>query len=210
MQYPNDIDSLWKMWESNVLEHGFESEQTQSLCRHIEKLEKSLCPDETASEDDTPKGLAMAHRMFDQLYAKKYNKRLNGNLHAKRVIPTRFGAIYENGVSVRGIERLMKSTNGDTPALRLKDGFYHVNHLPGVQPTASEHVNARNKNVERVDIDVVETFIVACQETGMTKRGWKKTVNEKFDISRQEFTKWLLRYFPCYGLPVPIERKTGL
>lgn len=208
MQYPNDIDSLWELWESNVLEHGFEADETQSLCRHIEKVEKSLSPDE-ASDDETPNGLAMAHKMFDQLYAKKCNKHINHNHCTKRVIPTRFGAIYENGVSVRGIERLMRALNVDNTALRLKDGFYHVNHLPGVQPTASEHVNARNKNVERVDIDVVETFINACQETGMEKRGWKKAVNQKFDISRQEFTKWLLRYFPCYGLPVPIERKAS-
>jgi hypothetical protein len=209
MQYPNDIDSLWALWESNVLEHGFEADETQSLCRHIEKVEKTLCPSE-ASDEEAPNGLAMAHKMFDQLYAKKCNKHINLSHPAKRVILTRFGAIYENGVSVRGIERLMRALKVDNAALRLKDGFYHVNHLPGVQPTASEHVNARNKNVERVDIDVVETFINACQETGMEKRGWKKAVNQKFDISRQEFTKWLLRYFPCYDLPIPIERKTSL
>ena len=116
---------------------------------------------------------------------------------------------------VRGIERLIEKQNSlrnnqskdSLPALKLKDGFYHINYFPGVQPAASDWVNARNKNVEKVDVDVVERFISACKETGMNKRGWKKQVNLQFDISRQEFTKWLLRYFPFFGLPVPIERR---
>ncbi len=207
MQYPNDIDSLWEQWEKSVLNFGFEAEETQSLGKYIEDLESDQGEQEATTIEDQSHGLAMAHKMFDQLCAKKHHHHVNHSQPGKRVIRTKFGAIYEHGVSVRGIERLMKSLDNATGALRLKDGFYHVNHLPGVQPTASEHVNARNKNVERVNIEVVETFIQACKSTGMKKRGWKKAVNDQFDISRQEFTKWLMRYFPCYGLPVPIERK---
>lgn len=207
MQDTNDINSLWLKWEQSVLDFGLESEETQSLSQYIEDLESHSNESEVVPAEDAVQGLAMAHKLFDQLCTKKRDQYINHSQPGWRVIRTKFGAIYENGVSVRGIERLMKNQNAESKALRLKDGFYHVNHLPGVQPTASEHVNARNKNVERVNIDVVEQFIQACQQTGMSKRGWKKAVNDQFDISRQEFTKWLCRYFPIFGLAVPIERK---
>lgn len=208
MPYPNEIDSLWKQWEQSVLDHGFESEKTETLSQQIERVEGHVAENDAAVEEETSHGLAMAHKMFDQLCSKRRISHVNHSQPGKRVIKTRFGAIYENGVSVRGIERLIRKLDTNFHTIRLQDGFYHVNHLPGVQPTASEHVNARNKNVERVDIEVVETFIQACKQTGMEKRGWKKAVNEQFDISRQEFTKWLLRYFPIYNLPIPIERKS--
>lgn len=207
MQYPNDINALWLQWEQSVLTFGFEAEETQSLSQHIEDLEASSSEADSVPAEDPVQGLAMAHKLFDQLCAKKRPSHVNASQPGRRIIRTRFGAIYEHGISVRGIERLMKNQNIEAKALRLKDGFYHVNHLPGVQPTASEQVNARNKNVEKVNIDVVESFIEACKKTGMSKRGWKKAVNDQFEMSRQEFTKWLCRYFPIYGLPVPIERK---
>ena len=208
MQYPNDINSLWLRWEQSVLTFGFEAEETQSLSQYIEDLESTKTEAEAMPAEDPVHGLAMAHKLFDQLCAKKRELHFNHSQPGRRVIRTKFGAIYEHGISVRGIERLMRNQDAETKALRLKDGFYHVNHLPGVQPTASEQVNARNKNVERVNIDVVEQFIEACKKTGMSKRGWKKAVNDQFDMSRQEFTKWLVRYFPIYGLPIPIERKS--
>ncbi len=207
MQFPNDIDALWEMWEQNVLNNGLEHAQVDQLGQHIEKLESQFNEVDKPAEEPQTDNLTKAHKLFDQLSARKSKGHLNHSQPGNRVIKTRFGAIYENGIAVRGMERLMRHSCPDQHAIRLNDGYYHVNHLPGVQPTASEQVNARNKNVEKVDIDVVEDFIQACKETGMQKRGWKKSVNEKFDISRQEFTKWLIRYFPIYGLPVPIDKK---
>ena len=152
--------------------------------------------------------MAKAHRLFDRLRNKrKPRDHVNHLLPGQRIVKTAYGALYENGVSVRGLERLMEQQPVRLPAMRLRDGYYHINNLPGVQPGASKSTNARNRNVERVDIDVVEKFIKACKATGMDKRGWKKAVNEQFELSRQEFSKWLMRYFPCYGLPVPIDRK---
>lgn len=205
----SDIDTLWLQWEQSVLTFGFESEQTEKLCQTIELLENGSGEADHEADDPLLHGPMKAHRLFDQLYLKKM-KQIDHVNHAqpgKRIIRTRFGAIYEHGISVRGLERLMKHQNVCSGVVRLKEGFFHVNHLPGVQPNASEQVNARNKNVEKVRTEVVEQFIEACKATGMAKRGWKKAVNEQFDISRQEFTKWLMRYFPCYGMPVPIERK---
>jgi hypothetical protein len=208
MQFPNDIDSLWEMWEQNVLSKGLDDQQVDLLGHHIEKLEAQ---DELFAHDNEEleaHPLSRAHRIFDQLCSKKrHPERLNHSLPGNRVIRTRYGAIYENAIVVRGMERLLKHHGNNLQAVRLTDGIYHVNHMPGVQPNASEQVNARNKNVEKVAAEVVDRFVRACQETGMNKRGWKKSVNEQFDISRQEFTKWLTRYFPLYHLPIPIERK---
>lgn len=207
MQFPNDIDTLWEMWEQAVLSGGLNDDQADQLGQHIEKLEEQIHPAEKHSDEPQADALSKAHRMFDQLCSKKSKAHHNHSQPGNRVIKTRFGAIFENGIAVRGMERLLSHTGGGQQAIKLNDGFYHVNHLPGVQPTASEQVNARNKNVEKVDTAIVEKFISACKATGMGKRGWKKTVNEQFDMSRQEFTKWLLRYFPLFELPIPTDKK---
>lgn len=205
MQFPNEIDDLWQMWEQVVLSNGLEGEMVDQLAQHIEQLEAQDMPHARHHHEDAEVDtLSRAHRIFDQLCAKKSPRaHLNHSQPGNRVIKTRYGAIYESAVVVRGMERLM----GERPALLLKDGVYHVNHMPGVQPTASALVNARNKNVEKVEVGVVDDFIRQCKATGMKKRGWKKTVNSHFDISRQEFSKWLTRYFPLYELDIPIERK---
>ena len=211
MQDTHKTQSLWQEWEATVLQHGFDSEPARALRIELEQLEQTQAPD-TKVEHPEDIDMSKAHRLFDQwvIKTRAIDHTACGCCSAQpgqRVIKTRFGAIYESGVSVKGIERLMQKQRKAQPALRLKDGFYHVNNLPGVQPTASENVNARNKNVERVDIEVVEDFVKACRETGMKQRGWKKSVNQQFDMSRQEFSKWLERYFPCFDLPVPIVRK---
>lgn len=207
MQFPNDIDALWEMWEQNVLSNGLEDSQVDLLGQHIEKLENQFNEEDKTVEEPPTDTLTKAHKLFDQLSARKSKGHLNHSQPGNRVIKTQFGAVYENAIAVRGMERLLKHSCPDRQAIRLDDGYYHVNHLPGVQPTASEQVNARNKNVEKIHANVVEEFIEACKQTGMQKRGWKKAVNEKFGMSRQEFTKWLLRYFPIYELPVPIDKK---
>lgn len=208
MRFPNDISALWEMWEQSVLVGGLEDLQADKLGQHIEKLEEQTNPPERHSEEPEVDALIKAHRIFDKLCSKRAKNHHNHSQPGNRVIKTRFGAIYENGIAVRGMERLLQHQGNGHHAIRLNDGFYHVNHLPGVQPTASEQVNARNKNVEKVCIEVVEKFIECCKKTGMEKRGWKKNVNEEFDMSRQEFTKWLTRYFPLFKLPVPIDKKT--
>lgn len=207
MKFPDDINSLWNMWEQNVLSNGLDNEQVDRLGQHIEQVETQHPEYEKPCDESHTDTLTKAHKLLDQWCSKKNRPHLNHSQPGHRVIKTRFGAIYEDAIAVRGMERLLKHTQGCQKAIRLQDGFYHVNHLPGVQPTASEQVNARNKNVEKVDIEVVERFVAACQATGMDRRGWKKSVNEQFDMSRQEFTKWLVRYFPLFGLPIPIDRK---
>lgn len=211
MQDTHNTHTLWQQWEATVLQHGFDAEPARTLRHELEQLEQQQAPDaKTEHPEDFDMG--KAHRMFDQWVIKTRAIPHSGcgccsAQPGQRVMKTRFGAIYESSVSVKGIERLMQKQDTAQPALRLKDGFYHVNNLPGVQPSASANVNARNKNVERVDIKVVEDFVKACHDTGMNQRGWKKSVNQQFDMSRQEFSKWLERYFPCFGLPVPIARK---
>ncbi|GAA0855059.1 hypothetical protein [Aliiglaciecola litoralis] len=208
MQFPNDIDTLWEMWEQTVLNSGLNCEQAEMLGQQIEKLEEQNNPAEKHHDEPQVDALTKAHRIFDQLCSKKAKSLHNHSQPGNRVIKTKYGAIYENAIAVRGMERLLNHAGNGHQTIQLSDGFYHVNHLPGVQPTASEQVNARNKNVEKVDAQIVEQFISACKATGMGKRGWKKTVNEQFDMSRQEFTKWLLRYFPLFGLAVPIDKKS--
>ncbi|GAB5382153.1 MAG: hypothetical protein Alis3KO_36660 [Aliiglaciecola sp.] len=208
MQFPNDINSLWEMWEKNVLAGGLEDDQADRLGQHIEQLEEQDNPTEKHSDEPQADALTKAHRILDQLCSKRKQIHPNHSQPGHRVMKTRFGAIYEDSIAVRGMERLLQRNANGHSAIKLKDGYYHVNHLPGVQPTASEQVNARNKNVEKVDVETVERFIRTCKATGMDKRGWKKTVNEEFDMSRQEFTKWLLRYFPLFDLPVPIDKKS--
>lgn len=208
MQFPDDIDALWEMWENNVLSRGLEDDTVDELGQHIEQLESQHTVFDKHHDEPHADALTKAHRLLDQLCNKQHRPHLNHSQPGNRVIKTTYGAIYENGIAVRGMERLIKHSSQSQQAVRLKDGFYHVNHLPGVQPTASEQVNARNKNVEKVSVEVVDKFISACKQTGMQKRGWKKNVNAQFDISRQEFTKWLTRYFPLYGLPIPIDRKS--
>ena len=213
-----DIQSLWHNWETTVLEYGLDHEKVDKLCYRIESLEASSVP---AFESEEEHGFSMekAHKLLDQICNKKRNQTKRGAFNhsspGNRKLPTAFGAIYECRVIVRGVERLLEKqqalgdkSQAQLQALKLKDGYYHINYFPGVQPSASDWVNARNKNVEKVDIAVVEKFVAACKQTGMNKRGWKKRVNEQFDISRQEFTKWLVRYFPFFGLPVPIERRS--
>lgn len=208
MQFPNDLESLWQMWEKNVLAGGLEDDKADRLSQHIEQLEGQDHPCEKHSDEPQVDALTKAHRIFDQLCSKRTHSHSNHSQPGHRVIRTPFGAIYEDTIAVRGMERLLLNKGNGLSSIKLEDGYYHVNHLPGVQPTASEQVNARNKNVEKVHIDTVELFIEACKATGMNKRGWKKTVNEKFGMSRQEFTKWLVRYFPLFGLPVPIDKKS--
>ena len=209
MQFPNDIDTLWEMWEQNVLSKGLEDSQIDILGQHIEKLESQFSENDKNVEEPQTDTLTKAHRLFDQLSARKRKQHLNHSQPGNRVIKTRFGALYENAIAVRGMERLLRHTAPERQAIRLNDGYYHVNHLPGVQPTASEQVNARNKNVEKISTAIVEEFINACKSTGMQKRGWKKTINEQFGISRQEFTKWRLRYFPIYELPLPSDKNSA-
>lgn len=211
------LATLWEQWETYVLQYGVDDPQSIEVRDRIIDLEAALHP-QVKAEANPSCSMERAHRLMDMVYKKSHHNTVQLSVnHAspgQRKFVTRFGAIYECNVLVRGLEKLLvregKQTdhfNASQPALRLKDGFYHVNHFPGIQPSSSDLVNARNKNVEKVDIAVVERFVRACQLTGMEKRGWKKKVNMQFDISRTEFTKWLVRYFPCFGLPIPIERR---
>jgi hypothetical protein len=209
MQFPNDIDTLWKMWEQSVLSGGLEDAQADLLSQHIEALEAQSHPAEKHYDEPQVDALTKAHRIFDRLYAKRSKSSHHHSQLGNRVIKTPFGSIYENAIAVRGMERLIEHVGNGQQAIRLNDGYYHVNHLPGVQPTASEQVNARNKNVEKLNVSVVEQFIDACKATGMNKRGWKKAVCEQFNLSRQEFTKWLLRYFPLFALSESMNKKSA-
>ncbi len=208
MQFPDDIDTLWEMWERNVLNRGLNDTVVEQLGHHIEKIE-GQCDAPVRHHHDEPEAdcLAKAHRIFDQLCKKgRSGERLNHSQPGHRVIKTRYGAIYESTVAVRGIERLLERSNHHH-AVQLKDGIYHVNHMPGVQPNASALVNARNKNVEKVEIEVIDRFVELCKQSGMDKRGWKKSVNDEFDISRQEFSKWLTRYLPLYNIEMSKTNK---
>ncbi|MCC2616970.1 hypothetical protein LJ739_12025 [Aestuariibacter halophilus] len=192
------LERLWQAWESSVVQRGFDARETQALLHEIEK--KVAHGDLPApTQHNTPSLLRRAHQRFDQWILKRQGKQPAVLAHCEGM-RTRFGAVYEDPVAVRGLERLMLQRPAPSAAIKLPDGFYHINSLPGVQPNGDVWRNACHKTVERVNCDVVEAFVKACRRTGMDKRGWKKAVYEQFAISRQEMAKWLQRYLPHYNL----------
>ncbi len=208
MQLPDDIETVWRMWEKTVLNKGLEDCLVEQLGQHIEQLEgQNISFDRVQRNEPITDALARGHKIFDQLCNKRSQQHKNATVPGYRIMKTRYGVIYENSIIVRGFERLIAHQSNTAQAIRLQDGIYHINHLPGVQPHASELSNARNKNVERIDRQVIDKFIALCQATGMSKRGWKKSVNDQFNITRQEFSKWISRYFPLYNLSITTRNK---